>query len=102
MLKDSQRSHVHLVKPRIVDIMDDWGNDRLPDEDIDIPLAHQPANPDDDDVVPDQHAMLGIPRAQRPPEPAWRDLGLQELMHRGPGVEKSHRSPYIKQLYLPR
>lgn len=47
---------------------------------------HQPVNPEDeDDVVPDQHAAFGIQKAtQRAREPAWRDLGLGELMGRGP------------------
>lgn len=47
---------------------------------------HQPVNPEDeDDVVPDQHAAFGIQKAtQRAREPAWRDLGLGELMARGP------------------
>lgn len=37
--------------------------------------------------MPDQHAAFGIARAtQRSREPAWRDLGLEELMRRRPGV----------------
>lgn len=65
-----------------------------------------PVNPEDeDDVVPDMHAAFGITRAlgqngiggvtdggsggagagaQR--EPAWRDLGLERLVERGPVV----------------
>lgn len=36
-------------------------------------------------VVPDQHAAFGITRAtQKTKEPAWKDLGLEELMRRGP------------------
>jgi hypothetical protein len=35
--------------------------------------------------VPDQHAAFGIQRAtQSKKEPAWRDLGLEELLRRGP------------------
>lgn len=51
-----------------------------------VPPHHQPVNPEDeDDVVPDQHAAFGIQRAtQRQREPAWRDLGLRDLMARGP------------------
>ena len=51
-----------------------------------MPLHHQPLNPEDeDDVVPDQHAAFGIQRAtQKQREPAWRDLGLDELMRKGP------------------
>jgi hypothetical protein len=60
---------------------------QLAPEDIYIPPHLQPVNPEDeDDVVPDQHAAFGIQRAtQTKKEPAWRDLGLDELMRRGPG-----------------
>jgi hypothetical protein len=60
---------------------------QLAPEDIYIPPHLQPVNPEDeDDVVPDQHAAFGIQRAtQTKREPAWRDLGLDELMRRGPG-----------------
>jgi hypothetical protein len=60
---------------------------QLAPEDIYIPPHLQPVNPEDeDDVVPDQHAAFGIQRAtQTRKEPAWRDLGLDELMRRGPG-----------------
>ncbi|KAH7113782.1 Apc13p protein-domain-containing protein [Dendryphion nanum] len=56
-------------------------------EDIYIPPHLQPVNPEDeDDVVPDQHAAFGIQRAtQHKKEIQWRDLGLDELMRRGPG-----------------
>jgi hypothetical protein len=59
---------------------------QLAPEDIYIPPQHQPVNPEDeDDVVPDQHAAFGIQRAtQSKKEPAWRDLGLEELLRRGP------------------
>lgn len=51
-----------------------------------MPPQHQPINPEDeDDVVPDQHAAFGIQRAtQKQRQPAWRDLGLDELLTRGP------------------
>jgi hypothetical protein len=53
-------------------------------------VQHQPLNPEDeDDVVPDQHAAFGITRAtQKQREPAWRDLGLEELMRRRPDGER--------------
>ena len=59
---------------------------QLAPEDIYIPQHLQPVNPEDeDDVVPDQHAAFGIQRAtQTPREPTWRDLGLDELLQRGP------------------
>jgi len=60
---------------------------QLAPEDIYIPPHLQPVNPEDeDDVVPDQHAAFGIQRAtQTKKESAWRDLGLNELLRRGPG-----------------
>lgn len=53
-----------------------------------MPPHLQPLNPEDeDDVVPDQHAAFGIQKAtQKTREPAWRDLGLDELMQQGPGA----------------
>ncbi|MCJ1284061.1 hypothetical protein MMC26_003392 [Xylographa opegraphella] len=58
----------------------------LPHEPIYVPPQHQPLNPEDeDDVVPDQHAAFGIQRAtQMKREPAWKDLGLEELLRKGP------------------
>lgn len=62
---------------------------QLSPEDIYIPPHLQPINPEDeDDVVPDQHAAFGIQRAtQSKKEPAWRDLGLDELLRRGPAAQ---------------
>lgn len=59
---------------------------QLAPEIIYIPPHLQPLNPEDeDDVVPDQHAAFGIQRAtQAKKEPTWRDLGLEELIRRGP------------------
>lgn len=59
---------------------------RLEPENVYIPPHLQPLNPEDeDDVVPDQHAAFGIQRAtQAKKEPTWRDLGLEELLRRGP------------------
>jgi hypothetical protein len=53
-----------------------------------VPPHNQPLNPEDeDDVVPDQHAAFGIQRAtQKTKESAWKDLGLGELMKKGPGI----------------
>lgn len=60
----------------------------LPHEPIYVPPQHQPLNPEDeDDVVPDQHAAFGIQRAtQTKREAAWKDLGLEELMKKGPSA----------------
>jgi hypothetical protein len=72
---------------RHADIFEEWCKDKLPDDEIYVPPHHQPVNPEDeDDVVPDQHAAFGIQRAMKgKKEKAWRDLGLGELMGKGPG-----------------
>lgn len=64
---------------------------QLAPENIYIPPHLQPLNPEDeDDVVPDQHAAFGIQRAtQVKKEPTWRDLGLEELLRRGPRAAES-------------
>lgn len=69
------------------DLFEDFCKDKLPSDEIYVPPQHQPINPEDeDDVVPDQHAAFGIQRAtQKSREPAWKDLGLGELMKKGPG-----------------
>lgn len=70
---------------RHADLFEDFCKDKLPNDDIYVPPQHQPVNPEDeDDVVPDQHAAFGIQRAtQKSKEPAWKDLGLADLMSKG-------------------
>lgn len=67
---------------------------QLAPENIYIPPHLQPLNPEDeDDVVPDQHAAFGIQRAtQAKKEPTWRDLGLEELLRRGPRATEGQSS----------
>ncbi|KAK3402442.1 Apc13p protein-domain-containing protein [Sordaria brevicollis] len=89
MNKDAQFTPIHLHASHHADLFDDFTRDRLPaSEDIYVPPHLQPLNPEDeDDVVPDQHAAFGIQKAtQKTREPAWRDLGLDELMQQGPGA----------------
>lgn len=85
--KDSNHTYVHFTLSRTADLFEDFCKDKLPDDDIYVPPHNQPINPEDeDDVVPDQHAAFGIQRAtQKTKEPAWKDLGLAELMKKGPG-----------------
>ncbi|PGG96419.1 hypothetical protein GX51_07825 [Blastomyces parvus] len=66
-------------------------NSFLPVEDIYVPPQHQPVNPEDeDDVVPDQHAVFGITRAMDARrEVVWRDLALEELMRGARLAERS-------------
>ena len=80
---------------RHADLFEDFCKDKLPSDDIYVPPQHQPVNPEDeDDVVPDQHAAFGIQRATRKSkEPAWKDLGLADLMNKGQrGGERSGAS----------
>ncbi|KAF3021027.1 hypothetical protein E8E14_011753 [Neopestalotiopsis sp. 37M] len=88
--KDSCHTQIHLHAARHADLFEDFcgPHSRLPDDDVWVPPQHRPVNPEDeDDVVPDQHAAFGIQKAtQRTREPAWRDLGLAALMHKGPGA----------------
>lgn len=86
MNKDGCYTYVHMQQPRDADMFEDFCKDKLPDDEIYVPPQYQPINPEDeDDVVPDQHAAFGIQKAtQRSKEPAWKDLGLSELMGKGP------------------
>ncbi|KAK4164939.1 Apc13p protein-domain-containing protein [Cladorrhinum sp. PSN259] len=86
MNKDASYTYVHMTSSRTADLFEDFCKDKLPADDIYVPPHLQPINPEDeDDVVPDQHAAFGITKAtQKSKEPAWKDLGLGELMHRGP------------------
>jgi hypothetical protein len=110
--KDSSYTYIHFNRPRDADLFEDFWKfaDKLPDDEIYVPPHNQPINPEDeDDVVvgthassqclpckyygrpwlisekPDQHAAFGIQRAtQKTKETAWKDLGLKELMRKGP------------------
>ncbi|KAH8166352.1 hypothetical protein CIB48_g1898 [Xylaria polymorpha] len=97
--KDGCYTYVHMQRPRDADLFEDFGKDKLPDDDIYVPPHHQPINPEDeDDVVPDQHAAFGIQKAtQRSKEPAWKDLDLAELMKKGPAsgrTSSATKNPY--------
>ena len=87
--KDSNHTYIHFARSRDADLFEDFCKDKLPDDEIYVPPHNQPINPEDeDDVVPDQHAAFGIQRAtQKTKEAAWKDLGLAELMKKGPGKE---------------
>ncbi|EEQ89962.1 hypothetical protein RJZ56_001209 [Blastomyces dermatitidis] len=72
-------------------------NSFLPVEDIYVAPQHQPVNPEDeDDVVPDQHAVFGITRAMDSRrEVVWRDLALEELMRGARLAERSRGAGII-------
>lgn len=81
----SQDSQYTFSRPELVDLMDEFLiNTTLPDDDIMIPPEHQPVNPESENEVPNQEAVNGIARANRPREPAWRYLGLTEMATRAP------------------
>ncbi|KAG8422728.1 hypothetical protein J3459_010113 [Metarhizium acridum] len=86
MNKDSSFTYVHMSTASNADLFEDFCKDKLPSDEIFVPPQHQPLNPEDeDDVVPDQHAAFGITRATKEVRgAAWKDLGLGELMKRGP------------------
>ncbi|KAK0739291.1 Apc13p protein-domain-containing protein, partial [Apiosordaria backusii] len=95
--KDASYTYVHMHRSSHADLLDEFRKDsRLPQDDIYVPPHLQPVNPEDeDDVVPDQHAAFGIQKAtQKVKEPAWRDLGLEELMARGPGGSNASAGPW--------
>lgn len=85
--KDGCYTQIHMHRAHDSELFEDICRDKLPADDIFVPPHHQPINPEDeDDVVPDQHAAFGITKAtQKTKETAWKDLGLAELMRRGPG-----------------
>ncbi|KAK3685111.1 Apc13 domain-containing protein [Podospora appendiculata] len=91
MNKDATYTYIHMQQARDADLFEDFCKDKLPADDIYVPPHLQPINPEDeDDVVPDQHAAFGIQKAtQSDREPAWKDLGLADLMHQGPSSASS-------------
>lgn len=87
--RDSSATYLHMHASHHADLLESFTNktsSQLAPENIYVPPHLQPVNPEDeDDVVPDQHAAFGIQRAtQGRKEPTWRDLGLEELIRRGP------------------
>lgn len=95
---------MHFNASRNADLLEDFCKDKLPDDEIYVPPHHQPVNPEDeDDVVPDQHAAFGIQRAtQKTKESAWKDLGLAELMKRGPSTKAATTSFKATSKSMPR
>lgn len=85
MNKDSQRSVVHLRQPHIAVFLQDWAQEKLEFGDISVPAEYQPKSMDEDDTgfVPDPHAAFGLVKnVQQKKQPAWKDLGLGELLER--------------------
>jgi hypothetical protein len=84
--KDSHYTFVHFRAPGLADQWDDFCQDKLPDDAIYVPPHLEPLNPEhEDEVIPNQHAAFGIQKAtQKVKEAAWKDLGLAELMRKGP------------------
>lgn len=86
MSRDSSRNPLHLHSASHADLLEDFTRTPLLPDEIFLPPAFQPINPEDeDDVVPDQHAAFGIKAAIKKQneaggEPRWRDLRLEELV----------------------
>lgn len=93
--KDGCYTYVHMHKSHHADLFEEFCKDKLPKDDIYVPPDLQPINPEEeDDVVPDQHAAYGVQKAtQKAREPAWKDLGLSELMARGPAATAMPKRP---------
>ena len=87
-------TYLHFNRQSDADLFEDFCKDKLPADDIYVPPQNLPVNPEDeDDVVPDQHAAFGIQRAtQKVKEASWKDLGLSELMTKGPNTFDSLQS----------
>ncbi|PWW76921.1 hypothetical protein C7212DRAFT_190376, partial [Tuber magnatum] len=104
MSKDSKRTYVHLSSGRTADLFEEFCRDKLPNDDVYVPPHHQPINPEDEDdgKFPERKATtaFGIAQAQQKKhEPAWKDLGLNELMAKGP---KPHATTAPLRRLLPR
>lgn len=93
--KDSHYTFIHHRAPELADQREAFCQDRLPDDAVYVPPHLEPLNPEhEDEVIPNQHAAFGIQRAtQKVREPAWRDLGLAELMRKGPPPTAGGKGP---------
>lgn len=88
MNKDSQRSVVHLRQPHVAVFSQEWAQEKLEFGDISVPPEYQPKSMDEDDTgfVPDPHAAFGLVKnVQQKKQPAWKDLGLGELLEQRAG-----------------
>ena len=91
--RDSSSYHLHFHHSYHADLLEDFCRTPLLPDEIYLPPAYQPVNPEDeDDVVPDQHAAFGINRAikagRRGEDAVWRDLGIEALLRRFGGGDK--------------
>jgi hypothetical protein len=60
--------------------------DSLEFDQIAVPPQHQPSNGDDDDELPNSQTYFGVRSSgSANQKPAWKDLGLTDLMERGAG-----------------
>ncbi|QIW94677.1 hypothetical protein AMS68_000195 [Peltaster fructicola] len=98
---DSSFTYLHMHASQHADLLEEFSKPRLPAEDIIVQDRYKPANPDEEeDIVPDQRAAFGIQRANnKAKEPAWKDLGLEQLMTQGPPTNKkptAHKGTLIR------
>lgn len=88
MQRDSVRSHIHLTAPKTCTVFDEWMQDKLEFDHIDVAPEHDTQLSDDDDgLVADGASLFGTRnqhhRATKK-TPAWKDLGVHELFANGP------------------
>jgi hypothetical protein len=71
---DGRFNHAHLRHTKHLDHLDNWENYKLPDDEIAVPLKHQPPSTDDND---DFNSLL--PEQLKSGNKKWTDLALDFL-----------------------
>ncbi|RIA97068.1 hypothetical protein C1645_814588 [Glomus cerebriforme] len=74
LIMDGRFNHAHLRHTRHLDYLDNWENYKLPDDEIAVPLKHQPPSTDDND---DFNNLL--PEQLKSENKKWTDLALDFL-----------------------
>ncbi|CAG8450481.1 4114_t:CDS:2 [Ambispora leptoticha] len=70
--RDGQFNHAHLRDTKHLEFLDKWGSDRLPNDEIAVPLKYQPSSSDDNDDANLIAEQLQTARK-------WNDLALNFL-----------------------
>lgn len=88
MQRDSVRSHVHLTAPKTCIVFDEWMQDKLEFDHIDVAPEYETQMSDDDEgLVTDGASLFGSRNQNHRASkklPAWRDLGVHDLFANGP------------------
>ncbi|PKK64382.1 hypothetical protein RhiirC2_854353 [Rhizophagus irregularis] len=74
LIMDGRFNHAHLRHTRHLDHIDNWENHKLPDDEIAVPLKHQPPLTEDND---DFNNLL--PEQLKSENKKWTDLALDFL-----------------------